>query len=124
MVQLLTTSNPKIQKGVKRGYLTAIQHFAPSKLSGTNVCTDATPECIRYCLNKAGRGGIYKKGETTNLIQQARISRTRLFLDDFMTYTAQLTKEIARHEKRAEKLGLLPCIRLNGTSDLPWDNVL
>ena len=121
MVQLLTTSNPKIQKGVKRGYLTAIQHFAPSKLSGTNVCTDATPECIRYCLNKAGRGGIYKKGETTNLIQQARISRTRLFLDDFMTYTAQLTKEIARHEKRAEKLGLLPCIRLNGTSDLPWE---
>ena len=124
MLKLLTTSNPKIQKGVKRGYLTAIQHFAPSKLSGTNVCSDATPECIRYCLNKAGRGGIYKKGETTNRIQEARVKRTRLFLDDFLLYKAQLTKEIASHVKKAEKLGLDPCVRLNGTSDLAWEEGL
>lgn len=121
MVQLLTTSNPKTQKGIKRGYLTTIQHFAPSKLSGTNVCTDATPECIRYCLNKAGRGGIYKKGETTNRIQEARVKRTQLFLDDFLLYKAQLVKEIASHIKKAEKLGLEPCVRLNGTSDLAWE---
>jgi len=122
MANLLTTSNPKIQKGTKRGYFTTIQHFAPSKLSGTNVCSDATPQCIRFCLNKAGRGGIFKAGEKTNIIQEARKARTRLFLDDFQNYKPKLIKEIAAHVKRATKLGLKPCVRLNGTSDLSWED--
>lgn len=48
MRSLLTTSNPKIQKGTERGYFTTIQHFSPSKSSGDDVCPDATPECIRF----------------------------------------------------------------------------
>ena len=121
-MKLLTTSNPKIQKGTKRGYFTTIQHFAPSKLSGTNVCPDATPECIRFCLNKAGRGGIFKSGEKTNVIQEARKTRTRIFNDDFQNYKPKLIKEITAHVKRATKLGLKPCVRLNGTSDLSWED--
>jgi hypothetical protein len=123
MGKLLTTSNPKIQKGTKRGYFTTIQHFAPSKLSGVNVCLDATPECIRFCLNKAGRGGIFKAGEKTNIIQEARKARTRLFLNDFHIYQAQLIKEIGAHFRRAIKLDLWPCVRLNGTSDLAWEEI-
>lgn len=118
---LLTTSNPKTQKGVKLGYLTAIQHFAPSKLSGVNVCDHATPQCIRFCLNKAGRGGIVKKGETTNAIQEARIRRTRLFLDHPLVYLGKAIKEIAAHVKKAQKHDLKPAIRLNGTSDIRWE---
>ena len=121
-MQLLTTSNPKIQKGVKRGYFTTIQHFAPSKLSGVNVCLDATPECIRFCLNKAGRGGIFKAGEKTNVIQEARKRRTRFFHNDIVGYHTKLIKEITAHVKRANKLGLKPCVRLNGTSDLAWED--
>lgn len=118
---LLTCSNPKTQKGVKKGYVTAIQHFAPSRLSGFNVCEFATGECIRFCLNKAGRGGIFKKGETTNAIQQARIKRTRLWLDNPNLYKSTLIKEIEAFKKRAAKLNLTPCIRLNGTSDIRWE---
>jgi len=121
-MKLLTTSNPKIQKGTKRGYFTTIQHFAPSKLSGVNVCPDATPECIRFCLNKAGRGGIFKSGEKTNIIQEARKTRTRIFNNDFQNYKPKLIKEITAHVKRATKLGLKPCVRLNGTSDLSWED--
>jgi len=121
-MKLLTTSNPKIQKGTKRGYFTTIQHFAPSKLSGVNVCLDATPECIRFCLNKAGRGGIFKAGEKTNIIQEARKTRTRMFNNDFQNYKPKLIKEITAHVKRATKLGLKPCVRLNGTSDLSWED--
>jgi hypothetical protein len=120
-MSLLTTSNPKTQKGVKKGYLTAIQHFAPSKLSGTNVCPDASPQCIRFCLNKAGRGGIIKKGETTNKIQLARLARTNYYLSDPYAYQAQLIKEIEAHKRKAYKLGLKPCVRLNGTSDIAWE---
>jgi hypothetical protein len=122
MPNLLTTSNPKTQKGVKLGYLTAIQHFAPSKLSGVNVCNHATPQCIRFCLNKAGRGGIIKKGETTNVIQLARVARTKLFLDKPFVYIVQLMKEIEAHKRKAVKLDLIPCVRLNGTSDIQWEN--
>lgn len=122
-MQLLTTSNPKTQKGVKLGYLTAIQHFAPSKLSGVNVCDHATPQCIRFCLNKAGRGGIVKKGETTNAIQLARIERTKLFLDHPFVHHAQLIKEIGAHQRKALRLDLTPCVRLNGTSDIRWEEV-
>jgi hypothetical protein len=32
-------------------------------------------------LNTAGRGGIFKKGETTNVIQQARIRKTKAFFE-------------------------------------------
>jgi hypothetical protein len=123
-MQLLTTSNPKTQKGVKRGYLTAILHLAPSKLSGVDVCKHATPQCIRFCLNKAGRGGIVKKGETTNAIQLARVARTKFWLDNPVAFTAQLNKEIDAHKRKAEKLGLKPAVRLNGTSDISWENYL
>ena len=81
-MKLLTESNPKVQKGTAYGYLTAILHFAPSRLSGVmNACAWATEGCIRSCLNKAGRGGIIRKGEDTNAIQRARIARTRFFAD-------------------------------------------
>jgi hypothetical protein len=32
-----------------------------------------------------------------------------------------LTREIRAHVRRAEKHGLKPAVRLNGTSDLPWE---
>lgn len=120
-MSLLTTSNPKTQKGAQFGYLTAIQHFAPSKLSGTNVCNFATPQCIKYCLNKAGRGGIVKKGEKTNAIQEARITRTKMFLQFPYVYASLLIKEVKAHVRKATKLGLTPCVRLNGTSDIRWE---
>ena len=121
-MSLLTTSNPKTQKGIKKGYLTAIQHFAPSKLSGSNVCKFASPQCIRFCLNKAGRGGIIKKGETTNAIQEARIARTRVYLDSPFIYTGAIIKEITAHVKKAARLDLKPCVRLNGTSDIRFED--
>ena len=78
MFKLLSTANPKIQKGTKLGYLSFILHLAPSTLSGKNTCPKATPGCIAACLNTAGRGGMFKKGETTNMIQQARIRKTKM----------------------------------------------
>ena len=35
--------------------------------------------CKTACLNTAGRGGIIKKGETTNRIQEARQRSTIYF---------------------------------------------
>ena len=120
MTSLLTTSNPKTQKGVKYGWLSAIMHLSPSTSAGMgNMCPDASPECIRFCLNKAGRGGIFKKGEKTNAVQEARKERTRQFVSD-PQFFYNLDNEISRHANKASRLGLKPCVRLNGTSDIDW----
>jgi hypothetical protein len=122
-MQLLTIGNPKTAKGEKRGYYTAILHFAPHKLSGRNVCAHASPECIAACLNTAGRGGIGLDSDGLNVIQRARVRRTQFFTNDRAGFMAQLADEIAAHELRAIRHGLKCAVRLNGTSDIPWENV-
>jgi hypothetical protein len=79
-MKLLSTGNPKILKGIKEGYNTYILHLAPADLSGYNTCPKATVGCKAACLNTAGRGGMFKKGENTNMIQEARIERQKCFL--------------------------------------------
>jgi hypothetical protein len=121
MFKLLSTANPKIQKGTKMGYLSFILHLAPSTLSGKNTCPKATPGCIAACLNTAGRGGMFKRGETTNVIQKARIRKTEYFYNDRAGFMKDLYADICKGIRLANKLGLTPVFRLNGTSDLSWE---
>lgn len=120
-MSLFTTGNPKIMKGQKKGYLSFVLHLAPANLSGKEVCPKRTAGCTAACLNTAGRGGIFKKGETTNVIQQARIRRTKFFFENRREFLNQLTVDIIKAKTMAEKKGLIPVFRLNGTSDLSWE---
>ena len=121
MFKLLSTANPKIQKGTKLGYLSFILHLAPATLSGKETCPKRTAGCTAACLNTAGRGGMFKKGENTNMIQKARIRKTNLFFNDRDTFMEQLEQDINKAIKFAAKQGLKPVFRLNGTSDLAWE---
>jgi hypothetical protein len=120
-MNLLSTGNPKVLKGMKEGYMTYILHLAPATLSGREVCPKRTIGCTNACLNLAGRGGMFKKGETTNVIQQARIRKTKLFFDNRNEFMDLLVKDILLGIKQSARLGLIPVIRLNGTSDLSWE---
>ena len=121
MFKLLSTANPKIQKGTKQGYLSFILHLAPADVSGYNTCPKATVGCKAACLNTAGRGGMFKKGETTNTIQKARIRKARYFFEDRDGFMKDLYHDIVKAKKFAERKGLIPVFRLNGTSDLSWE---
>jgi len=121
MFKLLSTANPKIQKGVKLGYLSFILHLAPADLSGREVCPKRTPGCTDACLNKAGRGGMFRKGENTNMIQKARIRKTVEFFSNRDQFMKDLYQDIRKAIKFADKQGLTPVFRLNGTSDLSWE---
>ena len=121
MFKLLSTANPKIQKGTKMGYLSFILHLAPADLSGREVCPKRTKGCTDACLNKAGRGGMFKRGETTNMIQKARIRKTEYFFNDRAGFMADLANDIKKAIRFAERKGLTPVFRLNGTSDLSWE---
>lgn len=120
-MKLLSTANPKIQKGAKLGYLSFILHLAPATLSGKETCPKRTAGCTAACLNTAGRGGMFKRGENTNMIQQARIRKTKMFFEDRDQFMEDLYADIRKGIKQAEKLGLTPVFRLNGTSDLAWE---
>ena len=120
-MSLLTVGNPKLLKGLKKGYLSSVLHFAPADLSGKEVCAKRTKGCTIACLNLAGRGGIFKKGESTNVIQQARIRKTKSFFENRQAFLNELTVEIIKTKTKAEKQGLIPVFRLNGTSDLAWE---
>jgi hypothetical protein len=121
MFKLLSTANPKIQKGTERGYLSFILHLAPADVSGREVCPKRTTGCTAACLNTAGRGGMFKRGETTNVIQQARIRKTRYFFEARDYFMMDLYDDIKRAIRYAERQGLKPVFRLNGTSDLAWE---
>ena len=123
-MKLLTApnANQKIAKGLKYDHATYILHFSPHTLSGVmNVCSMATIGCKIACLNSAGRGGIYKKGFTTNVIQQARIRKTRLFHSDKVEFFNQLIADVKLAQKQTARMGKKLSIRLNGTSDIVWE---
>ena len=107
-------NNAKTVKGQKDGYMTAILYLAPSNQSGFNTCPMASEGCKKACLYTAGHGAF-------NNVQQGRINKTRWFIQERSTFMDQLRKEITNHIKNATRKGFIPCIRLNGTSDISWE---
>jgi hypothetical protein len=130
---LSNTPNPKIEKGKALNYYTFVLHLAPAKLSGFNVCPMATEGCKAACLNTAGRGGMMKgharltaddvANGIHNTIQAARIRRTRLFFTDRAGFMAALVSDIRKAISKAQRKGMVPAFRLNGTSDIRWETI-
>ena len=108
--------NAKTVKGQKKGYMTAILYLAPAKESGFEVCPMSTAGCRAACLYTAGRGAM-------NVTQKARIAKTRYFFTDRDAFMMQMATEITAFVKKAEKAGLIPTVRLNGTSDIVWESM-
>ena len=120
-MKLLSTGNPKVLKGQAQGYNTYILHLAPADVSGYETCAKRTAGCTAACLNTAGRGGMFKRGESTNVIQEARKRKTQMFFEERAGFMEWLVKDIELAIKQSKRLGLIPVFRLNGTSDLAFE---
>jgi hypothetical protein len=109
-------ANPKTVKGQAKGYMTAVLYLAPHKIADgkTDVCPYSTIGCRAGCLYTAGRGGM-------SSVQQARIARTKYFIEDRDNFMKDLVEEIRKFIIKAENKGLVPVVRLNGTSDIDWN---
>jgi len=115
---LSVNADSKTVKGTAMGFLTGILYLAPGTLAGVgNVCPHASKGCLSSCLFTAGRAGIFES------INVARINRTRFFFYERRAFLAQLAGEIAAVVRKAEREGMRPVVRLNGTSDLPWEKL-
>lgn len=115
MTKLLSiNADFKTKKGTKQGYLTGIIYMSPGKLSGKNLCPYASKGCLESCLYTAGRGIKIS-------VKTARMNRTKLFIENRVTFFNVLIKEIKALELKAKRKGLIPVIRLNGTTDIPFE---
>ena len=115
--------NPKLKKSNKlqETYWNVVMHLNPIN---TKICPyQDIAGCKTACLNTAGRGGIFRKGETTNVIQDARKRKTELYLNDRETFMAAFIKDIHTFVRACDRKGKKPAIRLNGTSDIQWETI-
>lgn len=116
MKLLSISGDAKTVKGEAHGYQTAIMYLAPANESGVaNLCPSSSPGCRAACLFTAGHGRF-------DNVRNARVDKTKYLYNDRKAFMAQLNDEIEKFEKSAHKKGFIPVIRLNGTSDLPWES--
>lgn len=115
---LLGTGNAKTTKGEKKGWTTYVMYLSPHKQNsmGKNLCAKASKGCSEACLFTAGRGAMKK-------IQDARRKKTEYFLTSKKDFMQDLVKEITKISNRHYKNNSDFCIRLNGTSDIPFEHI-
>ena len=111
-------ADAKTSKGSKRNWLTGILYLAPASEAGRgNLCPHASAGCRSACLFSAGRGRF-------DNVRTARVNKTLRWFDDRRAFLADLVRDIAKLESYCKRRGFRPAVRLNGTSDIPWENVI
>lgn len=109
--QTIFSTNPKTEKSE---YPTIILHLLPADLSGKNVCPMAG-NCKAICLNFAGNPAYL----STKM--QARKRKTLAYFEDRENFMRLLILGIVRAYSKNDKGKI--AVRLNGTSDILWENV-
>jgi hypothetical protein len=104
----------KTKKGLAKGYMTGILYLAPASLSGINICPKSSAGCRSACLFSAGRGRFYS-------VTRARIAKTLAMHFDTPRFHETIKKSIKSLLVKAKNAGYIPCVRLNGTSDILWE---
>ena len=111
---LLTEDSTKTVKGIDYGYLSQVLYFAASDLSGMELCAGKSEACALACLNASGQLGMFSGIKAT-------MARTLLFRFRPLIFWTGISEEIARGARKARKKGMGHSVRLNGTSDVPFE---
>jgi len=107
-------ADSKTTKGTTKGYLTGVMYMMPDD----QLCPMSREAgCREACLVTAGRAAF------TPGIGMARAGRTAFFRNNREAFMELLIREINALVNKAEKQGMIPAVRLNGTSDINWANV-
>lgn len=108
-------NDAKTVKGQAKGYLTGILYMAPHTIAGgRTMCPFSTAGCRKVCLYTAGHGAFTP-------VQEARIRKTKAWLADPVAFGTQLHEDIESLIVEAKRRGLIPAVRLNGTTDIEWE---
>lgn len=108
--------NAKTIKGNAKGFKTAILYLTPADGSGSNLCAlAALALCAAPCLATAGRGAMSN-------VQMARLRKTLFWLQFQSEAIAMIKRDIARYAAQCAREGYTLLVRLNGTSDIRFEN--
>lgn len=124
--RIFSTDSAKAAKATGFGYLNAIHYMAPADTAGVgNLCPNASPQCKRICLGVySGQAAMVADLENgTNSVRESRKLKARLFMSARNYYLNLIAQEIVAIERKAAKDGLTPVIRLNGSTDIPWERI-
>jgi len=117
--RIFSVDSAKALKAQDYGWLNAIQYLAPYTLGGAgNLCAHASPVCIQLCL-----GWFSGNAELYNTVRESRIAKTRRFMHDRKAYLRDVARSIELLEARAIREKMRLCVRLNGSSDVPWESI-
>lgn len=110
-------SNPKVAKNGKVGVLTSQLHLTPANASGFEVCPMRSAGCTAACLHTAGNPAYMAHKFAS------RQAKTEAYFKVRKAFVALLAFEIRSLERKAKREGMQAGVRLNATSDLPWEAV-
>lgn len=117
-LKLMTMSNGKTPKGEKMGFVSAVLYLAPHTAGGgKTLCPHSTEACREMCLAGSGRSGLPRA-------LNAKLVRTRAFNTDSARFVDAISADITKLIRIADKEGLRPVVRLNGTSDIRWERLI
>jgi len=114
---IAVNSSVKVAKGLKKKYDTGIVYLSPywSFDGSHNLCPSASPGCRSTCLVTSGQ----LKNPAP---KQSQLDKTNFWLTDPNGFLSQAHKEIESMVKSHSKVGSNNfTIRLNGTSDIPFE---
>jgi hypothetical protein len=117
---LSVQADAKTSKGIETTkVLTGILYMAPSDSSDiANVCAYATAGCKLACLGWfAGRVKVFTQ------IKKSRIRRVEMFKYEREKFFQLVVKDIKALIRKAAREGLTPVVRLNGSSDIPYERL-
>ena len=118
---ILSQGSTKIAKSnkIQDRYFSRIVYLAPHDLADgkRTLCPYAKiAHCHIPCLNTAGMGKFSN-------VQQSRIKKSLWFLNDQSGFMTALVKDVHTFLRECDRLGKLPALRLNGTSDIQWETI-
>lgn len=111
--------NRKLKKG--EAHITGLS-LAPHHLNGLSrfdVCPNSSKECRENCLGtESGGGRIFADHALSS-----KVARTHALVFHPEHFARVLDANIEAHERRSKRRGVQPVVRLNVTSDIPWEHV-
>jgi len=111
---ILGESSAKTIKGERIGFLTGILYLSPDD----ELCPLAKlAQCMAPCLRSAGRGAF-------DSVQRARDAKTAFFRENREAFMLSFCADVWALARKAQRIGMTPLVRPNGTSDIPFENII
>lgn len=123
--RIFSFDSAKAVKARGYGYLNAIHYMAPAALAGVgNLCPDASDGCKELCLGwHSGQAGMVADDADINSVRRSRIDKARRFMRDRAVYMRDVVRSIELGILKAHKLGMMLCVRMNGSTDIAWEGI-